>query len=103
MAIPSCKKLNLVCNKKIGEWRFNLARNQIGDEGVTALACSLEDIATLQRLNLFENEIGDGVAAALASLLHGNRVLSIYGIEDQEGVNGTENDMQVVFVRCRQV
>merc|ERR1719198_71594 len=54
---------------------IDLDGNEIGDEGVKALAAVLKDNTTLQQLDLSLNDIGDEGGKALAAVLKDNTTL----------------------------
>ena len=53
-----------------------LARNDIGDEGTTALSEALKSNSTLEELELPDNKIGAAGAQSLANMLQFNRALA---------------------------
>lgn len=65
----------LASNVSLTDGLLDLSRNQIGDEGLQALASSLVRNTKLRELNLAENNIGDAGLEALADSLVRNRAL----------------------------
>ncbi len=85
----------LACNSSLTGGVLNLSNNEIGDEGLQALASSLLASNTkLQKLFLANNNIGDAGLEALADSLAHNRALRFLSVEGNTAI--TERGVKAI-------
>eukprot|EP00984_Skeletonema_dohrnii_P025672 scaffold14845_cov115-Skeletonema_dohrnii-CCMP3373.AAC.4 len=70
----------LACNSSLADGVLNLSHNNIGDEGLQALASSLASSGKVRELRLSRNNFGDKGLEALAESLAHNRALRVLSI-----------------------
>ena len=77
--------------RKLGFKGFDLAYNQIGDEGAKAVAAMLKENQEIVTISLKDNQIGDEGAKAFAATLESNQTLyNLYLDQNQIGDEGVK-------------